>query len=493
MRMDSRKKRVDTAKQQSDKLRLDAEERRRRAKLLEELERNLEGFTKSVKVVMQESSHGRLSGIHGPVSRLIHVPRQYAVAIETALGASMQNIVVGEEQDAKRAIQLLKQKDGGRATFLPLSTISGNVLNEKGLDDCAGFVGVAGRLCSCEHPYNGIRDSLLGRIVVAEDLDSAVSIARKYQYRFRVVTLDGQVVNAGGSLTGGSFARNSGLLSRQGEIEQFQKEAEELEGKFRQSLAELKTATQEAAGAEAALSAARGELVTAQEERVRIAAEQQHTASSLEEAGAAVAELEQERKTASARLLDLQAVRKKARESAEQLEKEIAQLQDTIGALSGNREELNQRCEKLSAHLQEIRLAGLSAKKDQELVLRAVEELKRQKEGCEGRNEELRREIENVEKANAQILIQIETLRTESEQLRKEAQESRAGIEQENEKRMHLEALSVQLRAQEREKSSARETVGHDLARLEERKANLQKEYDEIIKKLWEEYELTRR
>ena len=119
--------------------------------------------------------------------------------------------------------------------------------------------------------------------------------------------------------------------------------------------------------------------MTAQEERVRIAAEQQHTASSLEEAGAAVAELEQERKTASARLLDLQAVRKKARESAEQLEKEIAQLQDTIGALSGNREELNQRCEQLSAHLQEIRLAGLSAKKDQELVLRAVEELKRQK------------------------------------------------------------------------------------------------------------------
>ncbi len=132
LRLNSRRQRAETAKQQSEKLNLDANECARRARLLEDLERNLEGFSQSVKLVMKEAKHGTLPGIHGPVSRLIKVPREYAVAIETALGPAMQNVVVGSEQDAKRAIGFLKQRDGGRATFLPLSNIHGNVLNEPG-------------------------------------------------------------------------------------------------------------------------------------------------------------------------------------------------------------------------------------------------------------------------------------------------------------------------------------------------------------------------
>ena len=165
---------------------------------------------------MREASRGNLSGIHGPLSRLFRVPQQYAVAIETAMGAAMQNIVVGTEQDAKAAIRLLKQRDAGRATFLPLSTIRGSLLEEPSLEACPGFVGVAASLCSCEEEYEGVLNSVLGRIAIAEDLDSAVAIARRFRYRFRIVTLDGQVVNTGGSLTGGSLARNSGELDLAG-------------------------------------------------------------------------------------------------------------------------------------------------------------------------------------------------------------------------------------------------------------------------------------
>lgn len=149
-------------------------------KMLEDLERNLEGFNHSVKIVMKEAARGTLSGIHGPVSRVIKVPPQYNVAIETALGAAMQNIVTSTEEDAKRAIGLLKQKDGGRATFLPMTTIKGGVLNERGLEACGGFVGIASGLCSCDAQYNGILHSLLGRIAIAEDLNSAVAIAKRF-------------------------------------------------------------------------------------------------------------------------------------------------------------------------------------------------------------------------------------------------------------------------------------------------------------------------
>lgn len=131
----------------------------------------------------------------------------------------MQNIVTETDEDAKRAIRYLKSVDGGRATFLPLNTIKPRELRENGLEDCYGFVGVAANLCSCDNKYNGILYSLLGKIVIAEDLNCATTIAKKYSYRFKIVTLDGQVVNAGGSLTGGSLNRNTGLLSRANEIE----------------------------------------------------------------------------------------------------------------------------------------------------------------------------------------------------------------------------------------------------------------------------------
>lgn len=219
LKLSSKEKKKDELREESNKLMLDVREHMRKISFLENLERNLEGFSKSVKTVVNAQSHGKVHGICGPVSRVISVPKEYGVAIETALGAAMQNIVTETDEDAKQAIRYLKSVDGGRATFLPLNTIKPRELRENGLEDCYGFVGVAANLCSCDSKYNGILYSLLGKIVIAEDLNCATAIAKKYSYRFKIVTLDGQVVNAGGSLTGGSLNRNTGLLSRASEIE----------------------------------------------------------------------------------------------------------------------------------------------------------------------------------------------------------------------------------------------------------------------------------
>ena len=228
IKLSARENKKNSLKAECDKLMLDAREHGRKISFLENLEKNLEGFSKSVKIVVNASKNGKLKGVFGPVSRVISVPSKYSVAIETALGAAMQNIVVDTDEDAKQAIRFLKSTDGGRATFLPLNTIKPRELREAGLDDCYGYVGIASSLCSCDDKFKSILSNLLGKIVIAEDLNCAASIAKKYSYRFRVVTLDGQVVNAGGSLTGGSLNKNTGLLSRASEIMSLKADAQKL-------------------------------------------------------------------------------------------------------------------------------------------------------------------------------------------------------------------------------------------------------------------------
>ncbi len=493
LRLNTRRQKLGTAKAQCDSLNLDAQDRARRAHLLEELERNLEGFSQSVKVIMKEAGRGTISGIHGPVSRLIHVPAQYAVAVEIALGASMQNIVVGNEQDAKRAIQLLKQRDSGRATFLPLTTINGNVLQEKGLEECPGFVGVAGRLCSCEEKYNGILNSLLGRIAVAEDLDSAVAIAKRYGYRFRIVTLDGQVVNAGGSLTGGSLAKNSGLLSRAAEIERLKAEAEELKSKAEQAAAALKAVTEEVSAAEAALTASKGELASVQEERYKIETEQKRAAAEFAAVQKDMEALENEKQTAGARLNEQKKIQRSAQEKSLHVSESIQALQADLDQISSRRSGLNQKIDELNTAMQEIRIAGLSAQKDTEALQASIEDIERRKADHAGKTETLREEIQLLQQTSSALSEQIEQLHGQAQSLRDSANRSKLQIEELNAKRMDYERITTELRVKEREKSSEKEKIGHDLARLEERKAGLQKEYDEIISRLWEEYELTRR
>ena len=460
---------------------------------MEDLERNLEGFSQSVKLVMKEAKHGTLPGIHGPVSRLIKVPREYAVAIETALGPAMQNIVVGSEQDAKRAIGFLKQRDGGRATFLPLSNIRGNVLNEPGLEECPGVVGIAGKLCTCDEQYNGILHSLLGRIVVAEDLDAATAVARRYRYRFRIVTLDGQVVNAGGSLTGGSLARNSGLLSRASEIERIRAQADQLREQAEQAAAALRAANEEASAAEAALTGAKGELATAQEERIRIEAEHNRAKADRQTIAADIAALEQESTVAAGRLEEQRAIQKQAEQKLGEATLQISVLQGKMNEIRSGRSEQNQLSDTLSNQLQELRIESLSAQKDIESLRATIADIERRKEDRAGHVAGLRQEMERVQDSIVSLQTRIEELKKEAASLREQAKASTARIEELNAQRMAFEKKSAELRAKEREQSSARENVGHELARLEERKASLQKEYDEIISRLWEEYELTRR
>ena len=218
---------------------------------------------------MQDAAAGKLRGIHGPVSKLIRVDDRYTTAIETALGAAMQNIVVSSEEDGKTAIQMLKRRDGGRATFLPLTTIKPQTLQDTVCQRQPGFLSIASGLVSCDEQYRAVIENALGRTVICDTLDNAVRMARACGSRVRIVTLDGQVMNAGGSMTGGSAAKSAGVLTRANTLAKLAEERKALT----ESAETLKAQTAEAASAAAKtefeLTAVRGQLREAEDEVLR--------------------------------------------------------------------------------------------------------------------------------------------------------------------------------------------------------------------------------
>lgn len=493
LKLSSKEKKRNEYKSESEKLSLDVKEHLRKISFLENLERNLEGFSKSVKVVVNASKNGKLHGVCGPVSRVVSVPSKYGVAIETALGAAMQNIVVNTDEDAKQAIRYLKSTDGGRATFLPLNTIKTRELRENGLDDCYGFVGIASELCSCEEKYINILGSLLGKIVIAEDLNSATAIAKKYLYRFKVVTLDGQVVNAGGSLTGGSLNRNTGLLSRASEIEQLKNLTADLQNKEKSVQNLCEQVNREYSSIEAELLGARADLSNKQQESVRLQAEKRACENELNNAKIVIDNSKNEIKDCETRIAKLKESGAQAKKQLAELNYKIAKAEEKVNSVTGNRAELTQKREELTTLLQNIRLEIVTAQKDIDALNSEIVFAQNRGSDHKEKKTDLLNQIDTIKNTIAETQKRIESLNGEIIAFENEQRAMYNKIEEINNQKDTFEKRNAQIRSFERDKNAEREISGRELARLEERKINLQKQYDDIISKLWEEYELTKR
>ena len=241
MKIKSREDALAAVSDKATKLAVDARSMDSRINMLTEMEKDFDGFSRAVKTVMRESARGSIRGVHGPVANLVKADDECALAIETALGAAAQNIVIDTQNDGRSAIEILKRMDAGRATFLPIDTIRGSVMTDAPVRD-PGFVGVAFDLVKFDESYRQIFANLLGRTVVAETLADAVRISKANGNRLRIVTLDGQLINAGGSMTGGSSAKGSGILSRANELETLKKKRVKLAESEKSCAAELERA-----------------------------------------------------------------------------------------------------------------------------------------------------------------------------------------------------------------------------------------------------------
>ena len=491
-KLEGRQKKLEQEQAQAEELRTQAGQLRQKAKLLRDLGDNLEGFAYSVKAVMKQSKNGRLEGIHGTVARLLQVPEEYALAIETALGGSMQHIVVENENAAKSAIRFLKQQNAGRATFLPLTSVKGRELTGYDLTEQEGYVDLASHLVKADAQYQGIVDSLLGRIVVAEDLDCAAAMGRQFGYRFKIVTLDGQVVNAGGSFSGGSKSRSAGLLSRAGEITQLQQQAEALTQRSQQQSQDTKKLEQEVNTLKAQLGALESEQITVKEDRIRCEGEQKRLEALEAEYSRRVQEMEQELEGFLQRLQEKNQKIANLRRRQGETQRELEQAQQTLQSLRGQGDLLRKQREEVNASIQQLQLSQLAQQKDVDSLLETMEQLMGQSRESEQLQQQLARQIQQLGQQRTQQQQQIQQCAKQRETNRLTQQKLEEQVQRILQQRTQLEQPATGLREEEKQYSRRREEVSRRLAQLEERRDTLQKEYDEVIRKLWEEYELTR-
>lgn len=488
----SRQQQVDALLEQQRMLQQETERKLHQAKVLSDMERSMEGFQSSVKQVMQAGHSGKLKGIHGSVSQLIRTDREFALAVETALGASMQSIVVDNEDSAKAAIQYLKFNKAGRATFLPLTTIKPQNLQTQGLEIEEGFCGIASQLVQCEEQYRSILENLLGRIVVAETIDDAILIARKYNYRFRIVTLDGQLVNAGGSLTGGSTVKNAGLLSRRVDIDKWNDEAKMLQQQIARLEPEIAERKQELASVAAQLSSLEAQMRVASEDRITAQSEIRRLLAVQQDLEKTEENEKQEWGRIEKRLAEAKQNSVSSDELIAQANLELQEIFEQIENLTGERNALAEQCQSLQQEINEKRFLALSLSKDLELLKETQQRLQSSQSEQKDQVEEIRRKIAALGKNNLEAKEKILAHGSEKESIRSNIEESGKTVQALYQKQLALEQNLNQLRGKEKQLISEKERASAEMQRCEEKRLSLQADCDKLVTKLWDEYDLTR-
>ena len=462
-----------------------------KARVFRAMERDFESYNKSVRLVMQEAQRGKLPNIHGPVSRLIRTGDDFTVAIEIALGAAMQQIVVGTEADGKAAIGFLKRTGGGRATFLPLNTTHGRTLQENGLETCRGFVGIASLLVSADPRYRGVVDNLLGRTVIVQDIDAAIAMANKYNRRFKIVTLDGQVMNPGGSMTGGSVNKEAGILSRANELEKLTAQEKDLQQKRLVCEADLQEARRQYDQVEFQLAAARDQLREAQDQLLRLqGVEKQHEImlTAIEEAEGSAAK---EREAIAQR--DRADRERHAAQTAkiQVYAQQLAETRASLASLEGSQTEASDATAKLTDELTALKTDIAALEAEQATAQTHIEDLRSLQSAMEGDREKKLLLMDAMRAESARLESEIEDLRSRQTENDTEANVHRAALKKTLADRAEAEASKTRAEREAQEKSKDILNMERACALLENKKTTTAMEERQIIDKLWDSYGLT--
>ncbi len=492
IKLDSRNNKLLQFKQQGEEIGLSIKEKKQKMNLLESLEASLEGFSYSVKEILKRAKNGVINGVFGTVSQIINVKSEYSTAIETALGMSMQNVVVQDESSAKSAIHLLVQQNLGRATFLPITSVKGTKLQENGLESFGGYIGIASDLVEFEDKYQGIINSLLGRTVVVDDIDSAVIIAKKYSYKFRIVTLDGQIVNAGGSFTGGSKGKTQGFLSRKNEISELENQLKQLEQKYQTVLKEYETVKSEVSSINAQFTALNSEVLTLNEDKIRLESEQKRVIMMLKNLETSISTKQEELEEKKKRQALLQESINQDSIKLSQVEKDAKETALLLSQLQEKTQSSIDDKMKLSDELSQIKINIIEKNKDIESLNQSIEEYTL-------RQQESKSIAENLQSQKEKLLLDIIQTDTSIKSFEEEISLQKQNIENIAEKinniigqRQTFEQQATAQRQLQRQLSDEKEKSSAEVARLTERHLTMQKEFDDIIAKLWDEYELTK-
>jgi len=491
MRQETRIKRRDTLDQQCRELNTKLDAVTAKLRVYRAMERDYESYQKSVRLVMQEAERGALRNVHGPVSRLIRTEDDYAIAIEIALGAAMQQVVVGSEQDGKAAISYLKRTGSGRATFLPLTTIQARRLTETGMESCRGFIGIASDLVTSKDTYRDVVENLLGRTVIVQDLDAAIAMANKYHNRFKIVTLDGQVMNAGGSMTGGSVNKDAGILSRANELEKLTQQEKQLQTEKLAAESELQEAQRLYDQVEFQLNTARDQLREAEDQVLRLQGQEKQHEILLQ----AIVDAE------SAARKELEALEQRDAMDRERLAAgqtkiqiftaQLTQTRQQLALLEGSQTEASEATAVITDEMTACKTEAAALDAERNTAQAHIADLNNLRSAMEGDKERKLALIDAFVADNARLGAEIQALMQRQTENTADANVCRKSMEQVIAQRAETEASKTRCERDAQEKSKDILNMERACALLEQKKITSSMEEKQIIDKLWESYDLT--
>ena len=440
------------ARQQYDRKLAEMRDMGSRQKLLAEMSREMEGYGHSVRAAIRQARDTRMPGVHGVLGQLIQVPQRYETALDMVLGAAQQNIVTDDEETAQKLIEYLRQNRLGRATFLPVTSVKPRLLEprEREVLRMPGCLGVASELVECDPRFQGVVENLLGRTIIAENLDAGIAIMRRGRHAFRLVTLQGDVMHSGGSMTGGSVSsRSVNLFSREREL----KELTERLNSGQDELERLRAAMQEGQRAKDALKAESAEALEAlHQQEIAVARETEH-----------VQNAEADRDGHAMRLSESEAAREQLMESMNQIREQLSMVTGDSSREEQSREEMEAETARLQALLTEARQRAEEAAAATVALTLEVSDL--------------RHEAETLQRDRDRFLQEQERMR--ADQLRRDGELKRMAAEEEADLQE-----AERLAAQEAEAARAQESREGAIRALEDNRADRQAALREILSEI---------
>lgn len=461
----------------------DKESRRR---VLEDLERGYEGYAKSVKNILKSD----IKGVEGVISKLIELDAEYVTAVEIALGGALQNIVVSDEDCAKKCIEFLKTQHLGRATFLPITSIKPNSLKDIP-SSAKGFIGIASDLVKCDSRYLDIIKNLIGRTLVMDNIDNAIALSKKSGYKYKIVTLDGQLINAGGSLTGGSVNKTQSLLSRGKDIEALGAQIAKLRkiiddndntiGKYNAEIKKMAAAKEKLDK----------DLSMAEHTEVRLASELSANERVISELNRNIGIITDESGSVLGELEDIE-------KQKLSLESDIAGAEACLGGIRKEIEEKQKQGadkaderDSFVTSVTDDRIMYANMDKDIAVLHEKIASIIEAKENSRGNIESKLEEISALDELSQKILGEIESIELEIKRSGSDTTELGKLIE---DKQASYEKNSNSLKENQKKLKSQNETIYMlqlEVSRIENRNSKTEMEIELITNKLWEEYELT--
>ncbi len=474
------------AKEEQNALVSSCNDKESRKTVLEDLERGYEGYSRSVKNILNSG----IKGVNGVVSKLIEVEASYVTAVEIALGGGLQNIVVDDEDCAKKCIAYLKENRMGRATFLPLTSINENVLKDAPAS-AKGYIGLASDLVKCDSKYKNIIKNLIGRTVVMDNIDNAINLSKKNGYKYKIVTLDGQLVNAGGSLTGGSINKTQSLLSRSKDIEALKAEIEKLTkliDKNDDNIALLNAEIKKMAVSKEKLDA---KINGCEHISVKLTSEEANNERIITELNRSISTLTNESGSVLGEIDDIEKQKQNISDYIVSTEEKVKALRDIIDKKQSEGADKTERRESFIASVTDDKIALANIEKDILVLNERIVTINQTKENSASNIEAKNLEIAAIDKQINDILGIISDLEKTIDEASKNNGELSKVID---ENQAAYENASVSLKDNQKKLKDQNETIyllQIEVSRIENRNSKTEMEIEVITNKLWDEYELT--